>query len=173
MINNAYKCTWFNISLILTTDPQYLLFLRIWTPASKFALMLVKERDFFIFLLSQTWDNTEEIRKETGSLRSGSTSSWRRTSCIGWVLGRMVWIAERMKLLAVLKGHCRRAWWRLSSTSSVQRSQDALAMSGIWSLKSLSLVGSRSWIIFQRKEVCSEGSPGVTAKLDNDLLETC
>ena len=29
MINNAYKCTWFNIALILTAVSQYLLFLRI------------------------------------------------------------------------------------------------------------------------------------------------
>ena len=51
--NNVHKSTELISSSSLITAFQCLLFLKIWTPASKFALMLVKEIDFFSFLACQ------------------------------------------------------------------------------------------------------------------------
>ena len=69
----------------------------------------------------------------------------------------------RMRLFAELNEHWRSACWMLSSASMVQRSHVGEDMSGMLSLKSLSLVGRMSWSICQRKVVWSEGRPGVTA----------
>ena len=163
-INNAYRSTEFSNSSTLSAAFQCL-FLRIWTPASKLALILVNGLGFFSFLLCHTWDRQEDIRNVMGSLRSSSTGSWSSTTWLGWALGRMVWMVLRMRLFAELNEHWRSACWMLSSASMVQRSHVGEDMSGMLSLKSLSLVGRMSWSICQRKVVWSEGRPGVTARV--------
>ena len=68
----------------------------------------------------------------------------------------------RRKLPAeLLKGHRRRAWRRQSVVFKLHKSQRLSVMLGMCILKSLSLVGNRSWPISQRKEVRSDGRPGV------------
>ena len=112
-------------------DFQCLLFLKIWTAASKLVVTLVKLHYFFVFLLSQVWERIEKITKEVCSWRSGSTFSWRSTSWRGSAPLTIVWMADRANLFALLKGHWSRAWRWVSMVSRLHRLQEGEGVSGV------------------------------------------
>ena len=151
-----------NISSSFSDACLCLLFLRIWIPASRLARIFRILPAFLAFLQSHTCCRTEERMNMIGSLRSFSMLKLKRRICSAWRLGDAACMALRRNVAELLLGHSIRACWRLSTVFMLQRSHIGLVMFGMFIRNSLSLVGRMLWNISQRKEVSSEGRPGVT-----------
>ena len=142
-----------------------LLLLMMLTLASRAALIVARWQGLFSILHDHTWERIELVRKTNGSWSSPWTSRSSSTTCWGSRLGWWSWrILSRNWPAPPLKGHSMRLCLRSPTWFSSHKVQMFEVMFGIFSLRSLVWHGRRLWIIFQRNERSSDGSPGVIAR---------